>query len=704
MAKEIVYKIKIVDESGNVVEKAVDNIKELDESVSGLQKKLNETPLGSKEFTQLQKDLKNSKGALDEAKSSTMSLGEKFAAIPGPIGQAAQGIQGLGTAFKALIMNPVGLVIAAIALAMSALYKALTSTEKGTMALNKVMAALSGLIDPIIKLAQELALILVDGVLKAIEGVQAALSFLGFDSFAQASKDAENLAQSVNEVEEAEGDLNVERAKQNKQLAETREILADTNKSLAERKKALQEVQKSEEALAAKEVQLAEKRLANIREEIRLKGASKELNDAEEQALITLSDKQTSQAATRRKNIKAEQALEREAEAERKANADAATKRAEEAKKAAEDRLNFLKNINNQIIEDDRARELDKARLDDEARQKEINNLKFTGEQRTKALAASDELYRQTKADINKKFDDAEEKKREDDQKKIDDDNKLKIQKEITRIDALIQLESMKQQMDLEQLENYLNQKMELELANLELSEEEKNLIRARYAEQLVNIKKSEADKLKDIEKQKMDAEQASLDLSISAFDTLSQLAGENTELAKAMALISTSISTYDAAQKAYASQLLILTPDAPIRAGVAAAIAVAQGLIRLNKIASTPTTLPSSSVKAAQGGMIYGQGGSTSDNIPAMLSPGESVMNARSTAMFRPLLSSLNQMGGGASFTGGIVSNGVDKGQMALINSIRGTNEKPVQAYVVGSQMTNQAMLDRQIKTRSLI
>ena len=235
MAKEIVYKVKIVDESGNVVEKAVDNIKELDSSVSGLQKKLNETPLGSKEFTQLQKDLKNSKGALDEAKSSTMSLGEKFAAIPGPIGQAAQGIQGLGTAFKALIMNPVGLVIAAIALAMSALYKALTSTEKGTMALNKVMAALSGLIDPIIKLAQELALILVDGVLKAIEGVQAALSLLGFDSFAQASKDAENLAQSVNEVEEAEGDLAVERAKQNKQLAETREILADTNKSLAER-------------------------------------------------------------------------------------------------------------------------------------------------------------------------------------------------------------------------------------------------------------------------------------------------------------------------------------------------------------------------------------------------------------------------------------------------------------------------------------
>ena len=51
---------------------------------------------------------------------------------------------------------------------------------------------------------------------------------------------------------------------------------------------------------------------------------------------------------------------------------------------------------------------------------------------------------------------------------------------------------------------------------------------------------------------------------------------------------------------------------------------------------------------RRAKGGMIEGAGSGTSDSIPIMASNGESVMNAMTTAMFAPLLSSLNQMGGG--------------------------------------------------------
>jgi hypothetical protein len=54
---------------------------------------------------------------------------------------------------------------------------------------------------------------------------------------------------------------------------------------------------------------------------------------------------------------------------------------------------------------------------------------------------------------------------------------------------------------------------------------------------------------------------------------------------------------------------------------------------------------------KFATGGLVVGPGTATSDSIPARLSNGESVMNARSTAMFGPLLSSLNQAGGGVAF-----------------------------------------------------
>lgn len=75
--------------------------------------------------------------------------------------------------------------------------------------------------------------------------------------------------------------------------------------------------------------------------------------------------------------------------------------------------------------------------------------------------------------------------------------------------------------------------------------------------------------------------------------------------------------------------------------------------------IASVTTSILSAlksikSAKFARGGRVTGAGTGTSDSIPAMLSNGESVINARSTAMFAPLLSAINQLGGGVPFMGG--------------------------------------------------
>lgn len=55
-------------------------------------------------------------------------------------------------------------------------------------------------------------------------------------------------------------------------------------------------------------------------------------------------------------------------------------------------------------------------------------------------------------------------------------------------------------------------------------------------------------------------------------------------------------------------------------------------------------------------GGYVSGDGTATSDSIPAMLSNGESVMTARATSMFSPILSAFNQLGGGVPI---IVNNG---------------------------------------------
>jgi hypothetical protein len=106
---------------------------------------------------------------------------------------------------------------------------------------------------------------------------------------------------------------------------------------------------------------------------------------------------------------------------------------------------------------------------------------------------------------------------------------------------------------------------------------------------------------------------------------------------------------------------------------------------------------------KLARGGMITGPGTGTSDSVPAMLSTGESVINAASTAMFAPLLSTINQMGGGARFAdGGIASFSNINGSQTL-SSLMG--EQPIiKTYVVASDMTSQQMLDRNNKMRSTL
>ena len=101
------------------------------------------------------------------------------------------------------------------------------------------------------------------------------------------------------------------------------------------------------------------------------------------------------------------------------------------------------------------------------------------------------------------------------------------------------------------------------------------------------------------------------------------------------------------------------------IETGVATAKGISAAMsvpfpANLGAIATTITAIISgmtsaiSTVKGAKfatGGYVSGPGTGTSDSIPARLSNGESVMNARSTAMFGPLLSSLNQAGGGVAF-----------------------------------------------------
>jgi hypothetical protein len=134
-------------------------------------------------------------------------------------------------------------------------------------------------------------------------------------------------------------------------------------------------------------------------------------------------------------------------------------------------------------------------------------------------------------------------------------------------------------------------------------------------------------------------------DLSGSIADMIMQVAGDNkkaAELSKKLALAQIAIETGVATAKGISSAMSV--PFPANLAAIAATIATV-----LSGITSAIASVKSA--KFATGGYVSGPGSGTSDSVPAMLSNGESVMNARSTAMFGPLLSSLNQAGGGIAF-----------------------------------------------------
>lgn len=122
------------------------------------------------------------------------------------------------------------------------------------------------------------------------------------------------------------------------------------------------------------------------------------------------------------------------------------------------------------------------------------------------------------------------------------------------------------------------------------------------------------------------------------------QFADQDSSLAaasKVLALAKIAISSGVAIAEGIASSQSVPFP------GNIAAIATTVGTIAAN-IGSAISTVKSA--KFARGGLVVGEGTGTSDSIAARLSNGESVMTAKATSMFAPLLSSLNQLAGGAA------------------------------------------------------
>jgi hypothetical protein len=90
------------------------------------------------------------------------------------------------------------------------------------------------------------------------------------------------------------------------------------------------------------------------------------------------------------------------------------------------------------------------------------------------------------------------------------------------------------------------------------------------------------------------------------------------------------------------------LSNPTPYAGFVLAALAAATGVVQIAAISAQKPPPPP---QFASGGYVSGPGTGTSDSIDAKLSNGESVINAKSTAKYGPLLSAINADGGGVDW-----------------------------------------------------
>ena len=204
-----------------------------------------------------------------------------------------------------------------------------------------------------------------------------------------------------------------------------------------------------------------------------------------------------------------------------------------------------------------------------------------------------------------------------------------------------------------EQLEeDAANIQKEIAQKDLLLSKEiEDNDVRRTLEIDRTNLELELAKKRMNIAQIEQTSKRQFLADTVALLSTSSKIAKKGTDTSKALAIASTTVSTWDTAQRAYRSQMT-LSPDSPIRAQVAWASAVAKGALNVKNIMSE---------KKPGGGSSGGGGG-----MPPVQPPDFNIIGSTGT----------NQ----------------------LADAIGGTTQQPIKAYVVSGEVTSAQELDRNI------
>jgi len=433
-------------------------------------------------------------------------------------------------------------------------------------------------------------------------------------------KAADNLTKRAISLRQAQRDLSVEMANARKDIKAYNLIAEDTTKSFEERMEA------ADKAIAL-EQKLMEDRKALAKEELRIHQQNMDLSEGTEEDLQKEAELKAQVAALEMESLELQTTLNNKRNTINQQRIAQEEKLTAFQKEMARERMKEYEKAEASIQDqlDQRIRDIDKLIIAEEEKESLRVQARASADTQLEKL----QVEHQQKVDaMSSAFAKEQMGAREQQQAAIEE----QLAQQYIAIDQLAATEEERERLRIEAREA-ANAKM-LKLQKT-FQEQDLALVQAG-ATATFDILRVFANKLED------DSEGAKK----KAF-----------ERNKRISIAETLVSTYMAAQKAYASQLT-LDPTAPIRATLAAAAAVASGLAKVAAIKSTQYTGGGSAGGAAGGGA------------------------------------------GGAG--GGTTSVGVDVG--SLIPNQQTPTPEPVRAYVVENEISNKQALNRELQIQTTL
>jgi hypothetical protein len=518
----------------------------------------------SKKIDEVKEKFSGLKAGFGDLKKGYKTLQNGLTGMAKGFGLSSKAAKIFGTTTSAAIAaTGIGLIVPLVL----ALVNYFSNLEAGAKILKKTMAALGAIISNV---GTALKLLLSGDIAGAFNTMK--------DAVVEATEAVDSQFEAEKKLAQLRNKTIIENAKLNATIEENKKVLEDTTLSLDERLAALDGVTAATKKLA--ENQVAETKLALQSAEAQLiltnnyeERREKQLEIAELQA--SLIDQQTTLA-----NV--------EYDANKVAR-EIRTQAAEEYKAQIEERMameqtvaDALRDLNVNGIADEEAKAMAVLQIQQETQRQVLVDNKATKAQ----LLEADKLYEDQKIALEQSYRDKEaEAKAMQDEKDAAD--LLAKQERLKAILDQAYFESIENEFQRAQ-EELLRQE-EQAMAELELlgaTELEKQKIRDGYAKKRGKLAKEEASYNKKLAQDVTDND---LELATSAFSAIASLVGQESAAGKAAAVAAATISTYLGAQKAYTSQMT-LTPDSPIRAALAAGVAIATGVANIRAIVATPT------------------------------------------------------------------------------------------------------------------